>query len=80
MSTHAANCADPRLVGRDDILAHSRLLGLAVVLSLGIYAQSPADSISPAERADAILIVKHERKLYLLQDNYPLRSYRMRSA
>jgi hypothetical protein len=28
-------------------------------------------------RADTILIVKHERKLYLLRDNSPLRSYRI---
>jgi murein L,D-transpeptidase YafK len=28
-------------------------------------------------RADTILIVKHERTLYLLRDNVPLRSYRI---
>jgi murein L,D-transpeptidase YafK len=44
---------------------------------LGIGAQSRAGSIPPALRADTILIVKHERKLYLLHDNYPLRSYRI---
>jgi murein L,D-transpeptidase YafK len=77
MSTHAPNCAEPQPTGRRGILAHSQLIGLAVVLSLGIHTKSPADSIPPAERADTILIVKHERKLYLLQDNYPLRSYRI---
>ena len=30
-----------------------------------------------AARADTILIVKHERRLYLLRDDYPLRSYRI---
>ncbi len=28
-------------------------------------------------RADTIQIVKHERRLYLLHDNFPLRSYRV---
>ncbi len=55
----------------------SRLLGFAAVLSLVIPGLSPADSINPGERANAILIVKHERKLYLLRDNNPLRSYRI---
>jgi len=51
----------------------------ALLLSLlfGFAAQSPAQSVSAAERADTILIVKHERKLYLLHDNTPLRSYRI---
>jgi murein L,D-transpeptidase YafK len=51
----------------------------ALLLSLlfGFVAQSPAQSVSAAERADTILIVKHERKLYLLHDNTPLRSYRI---
>jgi murein L,D-transpeptidase YafK len=71
MSTHAANRATPHSSCR------SRLLGLGVVLLFGINAQSPARSIGPAERADTILIVKHERKLYLLHDNRPLRSYRI---
>jgi murein L,D-transpeptidase YafK len=53
------------------------LVGFVAVLSLGVHTQSLADSIQPAERADTILIVKHERKLYLLRDNYPLRSYRI---
>ena len=80
MSTHAPNRAKLQPAGRRGIIAHSQLVGFAVVLSLGIHTQSQADSIPPAERADTILIVKHERKLYLLHDNYPLRSYRMRSA
>jgi murein L,D-transpeptidase YafK len=46
-------------------------------LLLGFYGQSPAQSVSVAQRADTILIVKHERKLYLLRDNSPLRSYRI---
>jgi murein L,D-transpeptidase YafK len=68
---------DPRLAGKGGVLARSRLLELAVVLLLGFYAQRPARSTPPAPRADTILIVKHERKLYLLHDNYPLRSYRI---
>ena len=54
-----------------------RLGGFAVVLLLGGYGQSPARATSLAPRADSILIVKHERKLYLLHDNYPVRSYRI---
>ena len=48
------------------------------MLMLGFSAQSSADSIPSDLRADTILVsVKHERKLYLLHDNYPLRSYRV---
>lgn len=54
-----------------------QLLGLGVVLLFVFVGQSPARSIPPALRADTILIVKHERKLYLLRNNYPLRSYRI---
>jgi murein L,D-transpeptidase YafK len=53
------------------------LLALFVCLLLGFDGQSPAQSVSLAQRADTILIVKHERKLYLLRDNSPLRSYRI---
>jgi len=81
MSTHAPNRAHPRTVGRGGILAclaaGSRLTALSVVLAYGLFEQSPARSIPPTPRADAILIVKHERRLYLLHDNYPLRSYRI---
>lgn len=38
---------------------------------------SSAQSLSPALHADTILIIKHERKLYLMRDNSPLRSYRI---
>jgi len=71
MFTHIPNRAYPRPSYR------SRLLGLGVVLLLGLDGQSPARSVPPTERADTILIVKHERKLYLLRDNQPLRSYRI---
>ena len=54
-----------------------RLLGLGIVLSLVSGEQSPARSIRNDLRADTILIVKHERRLYLLRDDYPLRSYRI---
>jgi murein L,D-transpeptidase YafK len=53
------------------------LPALFVSLLLGFDGQSPAQSAAPAQRADTILIVKHERKLYLLRDNSPLRSYRI---
>jgi murein L,D-transpeptidase YafK len=53
------------------------LPALFVCLLLGFDGQSPAQSVSLAQRADTILIVKHERKLYLLRDNSPLRSYRI---
>jgi murein L,D-transpeptidase YafK len=48
-----------------------------IFLALGLGGQSHAQSVSAAERADTILIVKHERKLYLLRDNSELRSYRI---
>jgi murein L,D-transpeptidase YafK len=61
------------------ICAHPRLGSLALFFSLwiGWVGSSFAQSPPPAERADTILIVKHERKLYLLRDNSPLRSYRI---
>jgi hypothetical protein len=71
MSTHVWNRGDPRPA------FGSWLLGLGVVLLLALDGQSPAQSMSPGLRADTILIVKHERKLYLLRDNYLLRSYRI---
>ncbi len=54
-----------------------RSLPLLALLVLGLGGQSPAQSVPPAPRADTILIVKHERKLYLMRDNSPLRSYRI---
>src|SRR5580704_5346258 len=53
----------------------SRLLTLCVVVFALVA--SAAASAAPTTRADTILIVKHERKLYLLRDNSPLRSYRI---
>jgi murein L,D-transpeptidase YafK len=59
-------------------VARSRLPALVVAALLGIMGQSQARSSSlDVPRADTILIVKHERKLYLLHDNFPLRSYRV---
>jgi murein L,D-transpeptidase YafK len=40
-------------------------------------AAAGAATAAPLFRADTILIVKHERKLYLLRDNSALRSYRI---
>jgi len=74
MSTLVSKRAHQRRAGRGGILW---FVGLCAVLLLGFGAQSPALSIPPALRADTILIVKHERKLYLLHDNFPLRSYRI---
>jgi murein L,D-transpeptidase YafK len=71
MSTHDSNRAYLQLACR------FRFLALGVVLLLGFDEQSPARSIPPALRADTILIVKHERRLYLLHDNYTLGSYRI---
>jgi murein L,D-transpeptidase YafK len=53
------------------------LLALFIFLALGFSGKAPAQSVSTAERADTILIVKHERKLYLLRDNSTMRSYRV---
>jgi murein L,D-transpeptidase YafK len=77
MSTQAPNRADLRSAVSGGFLAPSRLLGLGVVLSLAFYGQGAARSTPRSPRADAILIVKHERKLYLLRNSYPLRSYRI---
>jgi len=71
MSTHVLIRGCRRFAGSGAILA------LAVVLLLGFGGESPARSIPTGLRADTILIVKHERKLYLLRDSHPLRSYRI---
>ena len=70
MSTHVTNRAYRRF-------ARSGLLALGALLFLAFDGQSTADPIPPVLRADTILIVKHERKLYLLRDNFPLRIYRI---
>ncbi len=54
-----------------------RLFALFLSLVFGLSGLSPAQSVSATERADTILIVKHERRLYLLRDSSPLRSYRI---
>jgi murein L,D-transpeptidase YafK len=73
MSIHARHRAALRIAALRSIL----ILGLGALLLLGVNGRSQARSISSALRADSILIVKHERKLYLLRQNYPLRSYRV---
>jgi murein L,D-transpeptidase YafK len=60
-----------------DILKPARVFALCAFLLFGFEGQSPARSISPALHADTILIVKHERMLYLLRDHAPVRSYRI---
>jgi murein L,D-transpeptidase YafK len=71
MSTNLLNRARPRWDADRSIY----LLLTSALLLLGF--QNFARSASPSLRADTILIVKHERKLYLLRDNSPLRSYRI---
>jgi murein L,D-transpeptidase YafK len=55
----------------------SRWIVLCVLLLVGLDGQNLARATSLSPTADTILIVKHERKLYLLRDNSPLRSYRI---
>ena len=54
----------------------TRRLLSPLILLFAVVASSAAPA-APSMRADTILIVKHERKLYLLRDNSPLRSYRI---
>jgi murein L,D-transpeptidase YafK len=75
-SAHLATGLERRFFARPDRFCFW-LLALFVSLLLGLDGQSHAQSVSPAQRADTILIVKHERKLYLLRDNSLLRSYRI---
>src|SRR5271168_5142258 len=81
MSTQVLNSAYRQLAANGGTLGRranrSRLLALCGALLVAFGGLSPAHSSPPVVRADAILIVKHERKLYLLRDNYPLRSYRI---
>jgi len=80
MSTQISNLANRHFPKNDGILRRvklCRLLAACGALLLTLGALSPARSSPPVLRADAILIVKHERKLYLLKDNFPLRSYRI---
>ncbi len=81
MSTQVLNNAYRQLAANGGILGRranrSHLLALCGALLVAFGGLSPAHSSPPVVRADAILIVKHERKLYLLRDNYPLRSYRI---
>ena len=73
MSTQTPHRACSRPDARTGIASRSRWLGLGALLFV-LCAQSPARS---APLADTILIVKHERKLYLLHDDFPLRVYRI---
>src|SRR5260221_13507857 len=53
------------------------LLACVVLLRLVASSAAPAAPAAPAIRADTILIVKPEHKLYLPRDSSPLRSYRI---
>jgi murein L,D-transpeptidase YafK len=80
MSTQVSNRAYRQFAASGILGRHasrSRLLALCSALVIAFGGLSTARSSPPVLRADAILIVKHERKLYLLRDNYPLRSYRI---
>jgi murein L,D-transpeptidase YafK len=55
----------------------SRVPAVCSALLVAIFGLNSAQASPPIMRADAILIVKHERKLYLMRDSYPLRSYRI---
>jgi murein L,D-transpeptidase YafK len=81
MSTQVSNRTYRQLAASGGTLGcranRSRLAALCGALLVAFGGLSPARSSPPVLRADAILIVKHERKLYLLRDNYPLRSYRI---
>ncbi len=57
--------------------ARFRPTALLIAALLEIVGQSVARSTPVAARADTILVVKHEHKLYLLRDNTALRSYRV---
>jgi murein L,D-transpeptidase YafK len=59
------------------LVARCRLPALVAVVLLGIVGPGLARAAPGAPPADTILVVKHERKLYLLHDNQPLRSYRV---
>jgi murein L,D-transpeptidase YafK len=74
MSTQALNRQEPRPAENRGIRARSGLPALGVVLLLALYGPPSARATPPA---DTILIVKHERTLYLLRDNVPLRRYRI---
>jgi murein L,D-transpeptidase YafK len=76
MSADASSSAPP--APKQRTRAHDALWLLPWLLCLfGLENPSSAQSLPPAQRADTILIVKHERKLYLMRENSPLRSYRV---
>jgi murein L,D-transpeptidase YafK len=77
MYTQRLRCAESRIVGKCAIIARAWLLAIGVGLVLSICDPRTAHTTPRGPTADAILIVKHERKLYLLHDNSPLRSYRI---
>jgi murein L,D-transpeptidase YafK len=80
MSIYFAPHANARALARAGLarrVGYWQVLALAVLPLFGIAERSTALSITPALRADSILIVKHERKLYLMRDNQTLRSYRI---
>src|SRR5271165_7441220 len=81
MSTDVSSRVSLRPAARAEFPARRtallRLVGFFVALLIGLTVQNPARSSTGALRADTILIVKHERRLYLLADNTPVRSYRI---
>jgi murein L,D-transpeptidase YafK len=81
MSTQVSNRAYRPLAAISGALARcarwSRLPAVCGALLIACLGLNTARASPPIMRADSILIVKHERKLYLIRDSYPLRSYRI---
>jgi murein L,D-transpeptidase YafK len=81
MSTQVSNRTYRPIAAHSGALAlrarQARVPAVCGALLVVLFALNAARASPPIMRADAILIVKHERKLYLMRDNYPLRSYRI---
>jgi len=81
MSTDVSNSTNRTRTANSGAAARrinkSRLLAVCGASLVAFFWLNAARASPPIMRADAILIVKHERKLYLMRDSYPLRSYRI---
>ena len=81
MSTRVSNRDHLPLAANNGALARRahlfRLPAVCGALLVACFGLNTVWASPPIMRADAILIVKHERKLYLMRDSSPLRSYRI---